>query len=244
VAESGRAHLGDGEAAGRDDECWGGEGGWACSTRASSGGGLGVDAEVARAGDGGDAGVGLDGDVGGGALVGEELDEVLGGAGAEELAEGLLVVGDAVLFYQGDHVRRGEGGEGGLGEVGVFGEEVLGAGVEVGEVGAAAAGDEDLLADAVGVVEEEDAFAAASGFCGAEEACGSGAEDDDVEAYLCKLFYLWRLRGDLHFSCKKKPCGLKTEARRWAGLLSSFAGVIIEALSLPDGPAARGAVTS
>jgi len=92
------------------------------------------------------------------------------------------VVGDAVLFYQGDHVRRGEGGEGGLGEVGVFGEEVLRAGVEVGEVGAAAAGDEDLLADAVGVVEEEDAFAAASGFCGAEEACGSGAEDDDVEA--------------------------------------------------------------
>jgi hypothetical protein len=60
---------------------------------------------------------------------------------------------------------------------------------------------------------------------------------------LCKFFYLWRLRGDLRFSCKKKPCYLKTEARRWAGLLSSFAGVIIEALSLPDGPAAR-AVTS
>jgi hypothetical protein len=45
-------------------------------------------------------------------------------------------------------------------------------GVEVGEVAAATAGDEDLLAGAFGVVEEDDASAALSGF---ESAHHSGA---------------------------------------------------------------------
>ena len=90
------------------------------------------------------------------------------------------MVGDAVLFDERDEVLRGVAGEGGLGEVGVGGEEVFRAGVEVGEVAAASAGDEDLLAGAVGVVEEEDAAAAAAGFDGGHQAGGSGSEDEDV----------------------------------------------------------------
>ena len=100
---------------------------------------------------------------------------------AEELAEGFLVVGDAVLFDERDEVGGGVAGEGGLGEVRVGGEEVFGAGADVGEVAAAAAGDEDLVAGLVGVVEEEDAAAAAAGFEGGHQAGGAGAEDDDVE---------------------------------------------------------------
>ena len=52
---------------------------------------------------------------------------------------------------------------------------------EVGEVGAAAAGDEDFFADAVGVVEEQDAAAAMAGSGGGHETCGSGAENDYVK---------------------------------------------------------------
>jgi hypothetical protein len=65
--------------------------------------------------------------------------------------------------------------------VGVFGEEVFGAGMEVGEVAAASSGDEDFFAGFVGVVDEEDAAVAAACFDGAEESCGACSEDDYVE---------------------------------------------------------------
>ena len=115
-----------------------------------------------------------------GALAQEQVEDVLGGAVAEELAEVLLVPGDVVGFNQGEEVLRGVAGERGAGEVGVGGEEVFRAGVEVGEVAAASAGDEDLLAGLVGVVEDEGAASAVGGVHGAEEAGGSGAEDQDV----------------------------------------------------------------
>jgi hypothetical protein len=53
--------------------------------------------------------------------------------------------------------------------------------VNIGEVAAASAGDEDLLAGLFGVVEEQDAASAAAGFDGAHEAGGARSEDDDVE---------------------------------------------------------------
>jgi hypothetical protein len=118
-----------------------------------------------------------------GALAQQQVEDVVGGAVAEELAEGLLVVGDAVLLDQGEEVLRGVAGERGLGEVRVGGEEVFRRGVEVGEVAAASAGDEDFLAGTVGVVEDEGAAAAAAGFDGAHEACGSGSEDEDVDFF-------------------------------------------------------------
>ena len=148
---------------------------------------------LSACGDGEDAGGELDADVGVGALASSRVRMSLGGAVAEELAEGLLVLGDVVFFDQGEEVRRGEAGERGLGEVGVGGEEVFGAGVEVGEVAAAAAGDEDLLAGAVGVFEDEDAAAAAAGFDGAHEAGGAGAEDEDVEVIGGGFRHCWGL---------------------------------------------------
>jgi hypothetical protein len=53
--------------------------------------------------------------------------------------------------------------------------------VEVGEIAASAAGDEDFFAETVGVVEEGDAAVVASGFDGAHQACCAAAEDECVE---------------------------------------------------------------
>ena len=119
VAEGGGAHFGYGEASGGDDDGSG-----------LDGAGGGVDLEVGcAAGYGVDAGGELDSDVGFGALAGEEVDDVAGGAVAEELAESFLVVGDAVALDEVEEVVGGVAGEGGAGEVGVVRQEVLGGGV-------------------------------------------------------------------------------------------------------------------
>ena len=173
VAEGCGAHLGDGEAAGGDDE----------GLRAD-GALIGLDLETASCrivscallGDGEDVGGKLDAGVGFGALAEEHVEDVVGGSVAEELAEGFLVIGDTVLFYQGDEVLRVVASEGGLGEVGVGGEEVFRPGVDIGEVASASSGDEDLFARAVGEIEDEDTAVAAAGFDGGHEAGGTGAE--------------------------------------------------------------------
>jgi len=91
------------------------------------------------------------------------------------------VPGDAVAVDEFDEVAGLVEREGGLGEVGILGEEVFGAAVEVGEVAASAAGDKDLAADLAVVFEEGNAPAAQAGDGGAHEARRSGAEDEDVE---------------------------------------------------------------
>jgi hypothetical protein len=63
----------------------------------------------------------------------------------------------------------------------VGGEEVFGLAVEVGEIAAASAGDEDFFAEAVGVFEDGDAASALAGFNGAHEACCPAAENQCVE---------------------------------------------------------------
>ena len=61
--------------------------------------------------------------------------------------------------------------------MGIGGEEVIRGGVNVGEIAAATAGDEDFFADAVGVFKDGDAAAAVAGFDGTKEAGGASAED-------------------------------------------------------------------
>jgi hypothetical protein len=80
-----------------------------------------------------------------------------------------------------DEVGGRVAGQGRLGKVGIGGEEVVGAGVQVGEVAAAAAGDKDLLAGLVTALEYRNAAAAAAGFNGGHEARGASAEDENVE---------------------------------------------------------------
>ena len=50
----------------------------------------------------------------------------------------------------------------------------------VGEIAAAAAGDKDLLADAVGMIEDEDTAATLTCGDGSHETRSSRAEDEDV----------------------------------------------------------------
>ena len=53
--------------------------------------------------------------------------------------------------------------------------------MEIGEIAAASTGDEDFLADFFGVLEKQNSPAAFTGFNGAEEARGAGADNDCVE---------------------------------------------------------------
>jgi hypothetical protein len=53
--------------------------------------------------------------------------------------------------------------------------------VEVGEVAAASAGDEDFLAETVGMLEDGDAASALAGFNGTHQACRAAAENHCVE---------------------------------------------------------------
>jgi len=97
VAEASGAHFGDGEAAGGDDESFGGEGG-----------GIGKDSEAAVflwaagfAADFLDFGFENDGHIGFGRFAQEHSDDLFRGAVAEKLAQSFLVVRDAVSPRRG-----------------------------------------------------------------------------------------------------------------------------------------------
>ncbi len=53
--------------------------------------------------------------------------------------------------------------------------------MQVGEITAASAGDEDFFADAFGVFEEGDAAAAIASFDGAHKAGGASTQDENVK---------------------------------------------------------------
>lgn len=60
-------------------------------------------------------------------------------------------------------------------------DEILRAAVDICEIAAAAAGDEDFLADAIGTLKDSDTASALAGFGCAEKSCGAGAEDESVK---------------------------------------------------------------
>jgi hypothetical protein len=166
VAEGSGAHLGDGEAAGGDDE-----------DGSAKFGGIGAKDEFGGALDLGDAGVDEDLDSGGVTFGFEQVDDVCGGIVAEELAQTFFVPGDAMFVDESEKVVGPETGESGFSEVGIGGEEVFGRGVNVREITAAAAGDEDFLADVVCMLEDGNAAATLACLDSAEEASGAGAEN-------------------------------------------------------------------
>ena len=72
-----------------------------------------------------------------------------------------------MFFHQGDEIGGRVTSPGGFGEVRVSGKEVVRLAMKVGEIAAAAAGDENVLANAVRVFEDSDPAAAFSGLDGA-----------------------------------------------------------------------------
>lgn len=130
VAEGSGADFGNGKASGGDDK----------DGRAKFGGVRAQD-EFGGALDFADAGIEEDLNFCGAAFGFEERSDVCGGAIAEKLAQSFFVVGDVVLFDEGEEIGRSEAGQSGFGEARIGRMEIFGSGVEIGEIAAASAGD-------------------------------------------------------------------------------------------------------
>ncbi|MNI70288.1 hypothetical protein D3C73_1260930 [compost metagenome] len=88
------------------------------------------------------------------AFVHQHLHDLLGRDIAEQLAQFLLVIGDAVALDHLDEVVGRVTRQCRLAEMRIGRQEVGRGGAGVGEVAAATAGHQDLLADLVGVVDD------------------------------------------------------------------------------------------
>src|ERR1019366_4571426 len=64
--------------------------------------------------------------------------------------------------------------------MGIRGNEILRAGVQIGEIAAAAARDQNFLADAIRVFEDQDASSARAGFDGTHQPGRTGSQNDGV----------------------------------------------------------------
>ncbi len=115
------------------------------------------------------------------ALGFEHVCDVLRGAIAEKLAKSFLVVRNTVFFDEGDEVRRCVAGESGFREVFVGADEILGVAMDICEITASTAGDEDFLADAIGALEDCNAATAFTGFCGAEKPSRASTKNESVK---------------------------------------------------------------
>ena len=121
---------------------------------------------------------------GGAALGFEHVENRARRTVAEELAERLLVIRDAMLFDQGDEVSRGVTRQRRLRKMRIRREKILRLAINVGEVAAASTGDEDLLARAISVLQDCNTASALARFDGAHQSGGTGAENDRVEVML------------------------------------------------------------
>jgi hypothetical protein len=84
---------------------------------------------------------------------------------------------DAMFINESNEIVGRETGKGGFGEVGIGGDKVFRRGMNVREIAAAAAGDENFLPNAVGVFDDGHAAAAFARLDGAKEACGACAKN-------------------------------------------------------------------
>src|SRR5258708_7133824 len=105
------------------------------------------------------------------------------GAVAEQLAERLLVIRDSMPLDHRDEVALGVAAQRRLAEVRIPGNKSLRRHLEIGEVAASAARDEDLLARARAAFQEQDAPAASPGGHRAHQPGGAGPENYNIEQF-------------------------------------------------------------
>ena len=86
-----------------------------------------------------------------------------------------------MLVHESNEVTRRVARKGGLGEVGVGGDVVCRRSPGVGEVASSAAGNADLFARRLRMIEEQDPPPALPGTNGAHHPRGSGSKNDGVE---------------------------------------------------------------
>jgi hypothetical protein len=170
VAKGSGAHFGDGEAAGGNDE----NGGPKFRE-------LGAQNEFGGSLDFADSCVQEDLHLGGAAFGFEHASDFGSRMVAKKLAESFLVKGDAVFPEESNEIGGCEAGERGFGKVRIGGDEILRRGANVGEIAAATARNEYLLADTFGVFEDGDTVAALPCLDGAKQTGGAAAENKDVE---------------------------------------------------------------
>ena len=103
------------------------------------------------------------------------------GTVAEELAESFFMVRNAMFFDESDEVRGRVPGQRGFREMFVRTDEIFRLAMNVGEITAPAAGDENLLANSIGKLEHGDTPATFAGFDRAEKSRGAGAKDKSVK---------------------------------------------------------------
>ena len=106
--------------------------------------------------------------------------DVAGRTVAEQLTKGLFMPRNLVPLDKREKICGGITGQRGFGEVRVRGMEVRRSGVDVGEVGPAAAGNKNLLTDSIRVVEQKNAASTPGRFARAKKPGRACAEDDGV----------------------------------------------------------------
>ena len=89
--------------------------------------------------------------------------------------------GNAMLLDQGDEVRGRVAGQRGFREVRICGKEILRLAIQISEITAASAGDQNLLAGTIGALKNRDAPPAFAGFDRAHKSRGSCSQNDRVE---------------------------------------------------------------
>jgi hypothetical protein len=166
VAKGSSAHLRDGKSPSCDDE-----GGRAKLCR------IGAKQEFSGALDFRDAGVDENLDARGAAFGFEQIDDFRGGIVTKELTESFFVPGNAMFISESNEIVGRETGKGGFGKVGIGGNKVFRRGMNVREIAATTAGDENFLPNAVGVFDDGHAAAAFARLDGAKEACGACAKN-------------------------------------------------------------------
>jgi hypothetical protein len=122
-----------------------------------------------------------DGNATGLAFLFEHPQDVAGRAITEQLSQSLFVVGNAMLLHQREEIGWRVTSQGGLGKMRIGREEVVRLAADVREIAAAAAGDENLFAQTVGVFENRDPMLALAGLDGAHQARCPAAENECVE---------------------------------------------------------------
>ena len=170
VAEAGGAHAGDRQAAGGDHQR---------GRREAAQAGVQPEHAVGLF-DLLHAAAGLDAHAGGQAFVDQHLHDQLGRDIAEQLAQFLLVVGDAVALDHVDEVAGRVARQRRFAEMRIGRQEVGRRGAGVGEVAASAARHQDLLADLVGVLDDQHAQATLTGRERGHETRRAAADHQDV----------------------------------------------------------------
>ena len=180
IGKAGRPHLWNRQAAGRQHQRGGGEG----TT-------TGREPESVGEGQVGDGVADPDVDATIRALAQQHGHDRARGAVAEQLPERLLVIGNAMALDQRDEIVLRVTAKRRAAEVRIAGQKPVGHAVQIGEIAAPAARDQNLGADPVGMIEEEDLAAALAGRQRAHQSGCARAQDNDIE----------RLGRFSHWSC-------------------------------------------